>query len=69
MQDYEIRILNFDGSLCIRAEGPYLNSLKAIAAARKLAGNRPYEVWWDERCVYSSLTPPPIKPSPQRAAA
>lgn len=69
MQDYEIRILNFDGTLSLITQSIYLNSLAAIAAGKRLAGNRPFEVWSVERCLYSSLTAPPIFDPPQRPAA
>lgn len=69
MQDYEIRILNIDGSVSITTRSLYMNSLAAISAARRLAGNRPYEVWSDDYCLYSSLTPPPVGRPPDRPAA
>ena len=68
MQDYEIRILNIDGSVSVKTQSLYMSSLAAIAAARRLAGNRPYEVWSEDYCLYCSLTPPPIHP-PDRPAA
>ena len=69
MQDYEIRILNIDGSVSVKTQSPYMSSLAAISAARRLAGNRPYEVWSDDYCLYSSLTLPPISRPPDRPAA
>ena len=69
MQDYEIRILNFDGTTSLTTEMPYMNVLAAVAAGRRLAGKRPYEVWQDDRCVYTSLAPPPLKPPPDQPSA
>jgi len=69
MQDYEIRILNLDGSLSVKTQSTYMSTLAAIAAARRLAGNRPYEVWTEDYCVYSSLTQPPVNRPPDRPAA
>jgi hypothetical protein len=69
MQDYDIRILNFDGTLSLQTRCSHLNSLAAISAARRLAGNRPYEVWSDDYCLYSSLGPAPITQPPDRPAA
>lgn len=69
MQDYELRILNFDGTLSLLSQNSYLNTLAAISASKRIAGTRPYEVWCDERCLYSSLNPPPITPPSSRPAA
>lgn len=69
MQDFEIRILNFDGTLSLITQSTHLNSLAAISSGKRLAGSRPFEVWCAERCLYTSLAPPPMFDPPKRPAA
>lgn len=52
MQRYEIRILKDNGSLSLKATNDYLNSNAAIAAARRMARGKPFEVWRGDYCVY-----------------
>lgn len=61
MENYEIRILRLDGSPGVITENRYLNADAAIAAARLLAGSRPFEVWNRDYCVYAGTPNRPDK--------
>jgi len=53
MQHYEIRLLQENGSLSLKATNDYINSNAAIAAARRLSKGKPFEVWRGDYCVYA----------------
>ena len=53
MQHYEIRVLKDSGSLSLKIANDYLNSNAAIAAARRLAKGKSFEVWLGDYCVYA----------------
>jgi hypothetical protein len=64
MLSFEIRILKADGSLSMATEQIHLNADAAVRAARRLAASRPFEVWSEHRCVYSSTAVPEPEPPP-----
>jgi len=61
MHEYEIRVLS-SGHAALIAEEIHLNDDAAIRSARKLAGDRPFEVWRGVDCIYA-----PAKASPTSA--
>jgi len=70
MHEYEIRILKNDGSTGVIMQEVHLSTNAAVNKARRLAGERPFEVWSDDRCVYSTAsTPSSPDGSPNRPAA
>jgi len=52
MENYEIRILRWDGLPGLITERQYLNTAAAITAGKLLACGRRFEVWTDDCCVY-----------------
>lgn len=58
MHEYEIRILKSDGSTGVIMQEVHLSTHAAVNKARRLAGERPFEVWSDDRCVYSTADKP-----------
>jgi hypothetical protein len=52
MHQYEIRILHADKTTDIVIEGAHLSDLAAVRAAKRIAEERPFEVWRDLDCVY-----------------
>jgi hypothetical protein len=73
MHEFELRILSPDGATVLSAIEVYLNADRAIIAAYRLANGRLYEVWCDDRCVYSGSTKPQTaklsSPVPVRSTA
>ena len=66
MHEYEIRILKNDGSTGVIMQEVHLSTHAAVNKARRLAGEKPFEVWSDDRCVYSTSRgtfPPDGSPS------
>lgn len=57
MQDYEIRILNPDGSTAIIAAEIYLCDTSAIRAAHVMADGLAFEVWRGMDCIYGAASP------------
>jgi len=53
MQHYEIRVSKDNGSLSLKVANDYLNSNAAIAAGRRIAKGKPFEVWRGDTCVYA----------------
>ena len=68
MSEFEIRILNTDGSLSIRSTLRLFSTQSAIASASRLADGRPFEVWEEDRCVYTSIANVPPDPPAHHAA-
>jgi hypothetical protein len=62
MQDYEIRVLNFDGSAAIITAEIHLTDASAIRAGRALADGLPFEVWRGIDCIYGGDLPAPKVP-------
>jgi len=52
MREYEIRVFSHGRSQTV-IEVMHLNDHAAIRAAKKMAGDRPFEVWRDLDCIYS----------------
>jgi hypothetical protein len=50
MREYEIRVLGRSQTVI---EVIHLNDHAAIRAAKKLAGDKPFEVWRGLDCIYS----------------
>jgi hypothetical protein len=69
MHEYEIRVLNGDGSTNIVLQEVHLNTDAAITKARRLAQKRLFEVWCDDRCVYAARKEAPPEGHPPRPAA
>ena len=69
MSEFEIRILNLDGSPSIRTTLRLFSTQSAVASALRLARGRPFEVWEEDRCVYTSLANMPPEPPSTRHAA
>jgi hypothetical protein len=70
MQDFEIRILREDGMPAVLSTMKLYSAQSAIGAALRLARGRPFEVWSQERCVYSSIPsggPGPSSPATMAA--
>ena len=61
MHEFELRILSPDGATVLSAIEGHLNADRATMAVYRLANGRLYEVWRDDRCVYSGS----IKPQTQ----
>ena len=57
MHDYEIRILNPDGSAAIITAEIHLIEASAIRSARALAGGLQFEVWRGIYCIYGARLP------------
>ena len=57
MRDYEIRILNPDGSTAIIAVEIYLCDASAIRAAHAMADGLAFEVWRGMDCIYGAALP------------
>lgn len=57
MHDYEIRILNPDGSAAIIAAEIYLCDSSAVRAAHAMADGLAFEVWRGMDCIYGSRLP------------
>jgi hypothetical protein len=70
MNEFEIRILNRDGSPSITTSLTVYSVQSAIGSAVRLARGRPFEVWTEGRCVYTNgATIPPPPPAGSRPAA
>jgi hypothetical protein len=69
MHEYEIRILKGDGSTGVVMQEIHLSAEAAIKKARRLARERSFEVWSDDRCIYSSDHSLPPDAPPNRPAA
>ena len=70
MHEYEIRILKADGSPGVIMLEVHLSANAAVNKARRLAGERSFEVWSDDRCVYSTANKSPSPDgSPDQPAA
>lgn len=54
MHEYEIRILNTDGSTALICEEVQLHDTAAIRSASRMALGRPFEVWRGLDCVRSA---------------
>jgi hypothetical protein len=55
MSEFEIRILNSDGSPSVMTTLNLFSTQSAVGSALRLARGRPFEVWREGRCVYCSL--------------
>lgn len=70
MREYEFKICRFDGTVSLTIAATHLNADAAICAASRLAAGKPFEVWDQQRCIYTSLVSvpripePPAKPAP-----
>lgn len=69
MLECEIRILTADGSPSIITQEVHLNAASAINKARRLAGQKAFEVWSNDRCLYSTLSAPTSSAPPTQPAA
>jgi len=54
MLTFEIRILKADGSLSMATTMTHLNADAAVRSAKRLAGKKQFEVWANDRCIYTS---------------
>ena len=54
METFEIRILSPEGLPLLLAEMQYMSAEAAIAAGRRMAKARHFEVWNGTRCVFTS---------------
>lgn len=63
MTEFEIRILKDDGRPSVMTSLTLLSIQSAIGAAVRLARGRPFEVWGDGQCLYTSVAAPHT-PSP-----
>ena len=54
MYDYEIRILNPDGSVAIITAEIHLTDASAIRSGRVLADGLQFEVWRGMDCIYGA---------------
>lgn len=68
MTEFEIRILTPDGRPGIATTLSLFSAQSAIGAALRLARGRPFEVWGDGRCLYTSIVPA-VPPPGDRPAA
>ena len=66
MGEYEIRVFGRSQTVI---EVMHLNDHAAIRAAKKLAGDRPFEVWRGLDCIYSPSTMKAAPHSGQAPAA
>jgi hypothetical protein len=57
MHDYEIRILNPDGSAAIITAEIHLTDASAIRSGRALADGLQFEVWHGMDCIYGAHAP------------
>jgi len=57
MRDYEIRILNPDGSAAIITAEIHLTDASAIRSGRALADGLKFEVWRGMDCIYGGHAP------------
>jgi hypothetical protein len=57
MHDYEIRILNPDGSAAIITAEIHLTDASAIRSGRALADGLQFEVWRGMDCIYGARLP------------
>lgn len=64
MSEFEIRILNRDGSPSITTTLTVYSAQSAIGSAVRLARGRAFEVWSEGRCVYTSVAAQPAPPPP-----
>jgi hypothetical protein len=62
MHQYEIRVLS-SGHAIVIIEEMHLSDHAAVRSAKKLAADRPFEVWRDFDCIYS---PPKLPQVPMR---
>lgn len=69
MFEYEIRILKADGSASVITKSWHGSSEAAIRSARRMAQARPFEVWQDDYCVYSTMAAMETSQPPDRPAA
>lgn len=51
MHEYEIRVLNTDGSTALVCEEVQLHDTAAIRSASRIALGRPFEVWRGLDCI------------------
>lgn len=58
MREYEIRILKNDGSTSVIMQEVHLSTHAAVNRGRRMAGASPFEVWSNDRCVYSTANGP-----------
>ena len=52
MREYEIRVLS-SGHATLIIEQTHLSDHAAVRAARKFAGDRPFEVWRGVDCIFA----------------
>ncbi len=68
MHQYEIRILRADKTTATVMEVAHLSDLAALKAAKRIAGEKPFEVWRDLDCIYrrapNRTAPDPNFPPP-----
>ena len=69
MLEFEIRIFNADGKPTIRSMSRHMNSDTAVSFARRLAGNKHFEVWDGDRCLYTTMALHPKDFGPPRRPA
>ena len=69
MHEYEIRILQREGSSYLITAQIHLSDAAAIQAARRMALGRQFEVWRDMECITGYAAPPPIVLTSEKTAA
>jgi hypothetical protein len=52
MHEYQIRVLAQDGRLSVFYSNLHLGDAPAIAAGRRIASGRSFQVWRGMQCVY-----------------
>ena len=57
MGDYEIRILNADGTSARVMAAFYADDAAAIQSGHRLADGQAFEVWLGTKCIYPSANP------------
>ena len=62
MRDYEIRILSSGHPIAI-IEAMHLSDHAAVKSARDLAGEKSFEVWRGNDCIYAPPRPHPAPPT------
>jgi hypothetical protein len=64
MGEYEIRVLNSNGTCSAIIEQIQLNDHAAIRSAQKMARGQPFEVWRGLDCIYAGSAPAPYLDRP-----
>jgi hypothetical protein len=70
MQEYEIRVLRPNLSTELVVEMVHLSDIAAVPSSKRIAKDRPFEVWRGLYCVYGreDFSPSPDWDGPRTAA-